>query len=307
MNTDQNNYARSQADGLDNIAPTTVQGERAWQYAKSDNFFSPEEQTDVLRQQIEPYRAQIESKLAAVGWAPEHLAKLPAIRDALFSGQQTVPLEICLTPTVKLNGSLRIVMTEAGPDIRITPSRSTLLIPEDIDGVRLSKAEQQQLYQDKALPRPFLMPDKGEYIPTYIRADVDTNTVELWRVRPEQLPTKLLGIDLTKDQQMQLAYGHPVRLSGLLDQQGEPFNATVNISASGQSLQFGDLSRLDVSLKPTGESRQQVAQNNEGAKTDINLSREASIGAPAVSHRQSEAIKELLEMEPQNKSPKLHR
>ena len=307
MNTAQTNYARTQADGLDNIAPTTVQGQRAWQYAQSDNFLSPEEQTDVMRRELEPYRAQLENKLGVVGWGPEHMAKNPEIRDALFSGKQTVGLEVCVTPEIKMNGSLRIVMTEDGPDIRITPIQPSLTIPQDISGVQLSKTEQMQLSREGALPRPFLIPDKGEYVPTYLRVDPATNAVELWRVRAEQLPTKLMGIDLTKDQQMQLAHGHPVRLTGLLDNQGEPFNATVSVSATKQSLQFADLSRLDVGLKPAQEFRQQLALNNEGAKTDINRSQEAAIGAPVVSNRQGEAIKEVLNVEQQDRSPRLHR
>jgi len=307
MNTAQTNYARTQADGLDNIAPTLEQGQRAWQYARSNNFFSPEEQADVLKKQLEPYRAELEKKLAVVGWGPEHMAKNPAIRDALFSGQQTVALEVCVTPEIKMGGSLRIVMTENGPDIRITPMEPYLTIPQNLNGIKLTDLEKLQLSQEGALPRPFLMPDKGDYVPTYVRVDQTTNTVELWRVRAEQLPTKLMGIDLTKDQQMQLAHGHPVRLSGLLDNQGEPFNATVSLSASKQSLQFADLSRLDIGLKPGNEFRQQLAQNNEGAKTDLTKSREVAVGSPVISNKQSEAIKEVLSVEPQDRSHKLTR
>lgn len=307
MNTESIDYARTQADGLDNIAPTTLQGERAWQYAQSDNFFSPEEQADVMRQQLEPYRAQLESKLGAIGWPADHLLNSPSIEQALFSGQPTESMGVFIGPDLKLYGSLRIVMTDAGPDIRITSTQLGLTIPEQINGVHLSKAEQQQLQQEGALPRPFLMPDKGEYVPTFVRVDSATNTVELWRVKAEELPTKLMGIDLTKDQQMQLVHGHPVRLTGLLDQQGEPFAATVSISAAKQSLQFADLSRLDVTLKPGQEYKQQLAQNNEGAKTDITKSREVAVGAPVVSHQQSEAIKEVLDIDPQERTAKLRR
>lgn len=307
MSTTQIDYARSQADGLDNIAPTSLQGERAWQYAKSDNFFSPEEQADVMRRQLEPYRQQLETKLAAIGWGPEHLAKYPAVGDAFLSGRQTAPIEVCLTPDLKLNGSLRVVMTENGPDIRIIPQHVVLRVPEKVEGVYLSKADQQQLTHERALPRPLSMPAQGEYQPTYLRVDPNTNTIELWRIKAEQLPTRLMGIDLTKDQQMQLIHGHPVRLHGLLDKQGEPFDATVSLSASKQSLHFADLSRLDIGLKPGSEFRQQLAQNNEGAKTDLTRSREVAVGTPAISHHQSEAIKELLEMDTQERTPKLRR
>lgn len=287
-------YARTQADGLDNIAPSAVQGQQAWQYAQSDNFLSPEEAAAVMRQQLEPYRDQISTKLAQLGYHSDYLAKFPELEQTLFSGQRTESMAVRIGPDLAMEGRLRIVLTENGPDIRITPTQRQLTIPDEVEGVRLSKGEKEQLAQEGALPRPFLLADKGEFIPTYLRVDEQTNTVELWRIRPEQLPTKLMGIDLTRDQQMQLANGHAVRLSGLLDRQGEPFNATVNISASQKELQFSDLSRLGVQLKPDNENRQQLALNNDGAKTDQIQRQEEATGHKATSNRQADVMQQLL-------------
>ena len=298
-------YARTQADGLDNIAPTTLQGQQAWQYAQSDNFLSSEEAAAVMRKQLEPYRDQISAKLTQIGYPPSHLESFPGLEQSLYSGQRTDTLHVRIGPAIEMEGRLRIVLTENGPDIRITPSQRQLTIPDEVAGVRLSKGEKEQLAQEGALPRPFLLADKGEFVPTYLRVDEQTNTVELWRIRPELLPTKLMGIDLTKDQQMQLANGHAVRLTGLLDQQGEPFNATVNISASQKELQFSDLSRVGVRLNPDSESRQQLALNNEGAKTDRTQRQEETSGQTATSNRQAETMQQLLHGsdEPQ-RSPK---
>jgi len=288
-------YAQTQADGYDNIAPTSLQGQQAWQYAQSDNFFSPEEQAAVLRRELEPYRNQIEAKLTQIGWSPEQLAKYPAIEAALFSGRQTHPLEVSVSPELKMVGSLRIVMTDSGPDIRLIPTQPRLAIPDEVEGVRLSKGEKQILAMEGALSRPIMMAHKGDYVPTYLRVDDQTNTIELWRLRPEMLPTKLMGIDLTKDQQLQLANGHAVRLCGLLDKQGEPFNATVSVNASQKELQFSDLSRLSIGLKPDSENRQQLALNNEGAKTDLTRSQEVSTGQITVNNQQREVMQQLLE------------
>ncbi|WP_461094450.1 DUF3945 domain-containing protein [Spirosoma gilvum] len=304
------NFARTQADGLDNIAPTSLQGKAAWQYAQSDNFFSSEEQAAVLRRELEPYHAQLETRLGQIGWGPDHLAKLPTIQDALFSGRQTVPLEISLGQGLKMYGCLRIVMTDEGPDIRITPLQQALTIPEIIGGVRLSPIEQQQLYREGALPRPLLVPKNGAFVPTFLRVDTQTNTVELWRVKPEQLPTKLMGIDLTKDQQLQLVSGHAVRLTGLVDRQGEPFDATVTISAARQQLQFTNINRLDMAVKPERRFTQQIAHNNEGAKTDQACSQEVAIGAPAINNSQRETVEKLLEgkqeLQPSGNKLKVH-
>lgn len=296
------NYARTQADGLDNVAPTVSQGQAAWQYAQSDNFLSPEEQAAVMRRELEPFRSQLEAKLAQIGWGPDHLATHPTIEAALFSGQQTVPLEFCLTHELKMNGCLRIMMTDNGPDIRVTPLQQTLEIPQEIGGIRLSKTEQQQLFQEGALPRPFLVPENGTFVPTFLRVDSNTNTVEFWRVKAEHLPTKLMGIDLTKDQQLQLVSGHAVRLTGLVDRQGETFDATVSISAARQQLQFSDVNRLDMTVKPDNRYTQQVAHNNEGTRTDQTRSQETAIGSPIMSNSQRETVEKLLEGKP-NQQP----
>jgi hypothetical protein len=309
MEQNQINYARTLADGYDNIAPTPIQGEHAWQYAQSDNFFSPEERADVLRRELAPHRAKIEAQLAEVGYPPESLTKFPKFASDLYSGQQTQVVTLLVGSDIELKGRLRVVMTADGPDIRITPVQPGLSIPKEAGSIQLSKAEQQQLSQQGALPRPFMLPDNGSYTPTYLRVDPLTETVELWRIKPEQLPTKLLGIDLTKDQQLQLVNGHSVRLSGLLDKQGEPFNATVSISPARQAIQFTDFNRLNVALRPDNEYRQQVTQNNDGAKTDLIRSRETALGSTTPSHHQNEMATGLAANDPgdQEKSMKMRR
>ncbi|GAA4459258.1 hypothetical protein GCM10023189_32650 [Nibrella saemangeumensis] len=291
-------YARQQADGYDNIAPTPLQGQQAWQFAQSDNFLSAEEAAAVMRRQLEPYQAQIEAKLTQLGYPPEHLDKLPQLKKALYSGQQTDLATIWLTDELKMEGRLRVILTENGPDIRITPALRSLTIPDEVGGVKLSEREKKELAEEGALSRPLLLADKGDYVPTYLRVDTQTNTVELWRLRPEMLPTKLLGIDLTRDQQLQLANGHAIRLSGLLDKQGESFTATVSISAAQKELQFTDISPIGVQLRPDQRYREQLAQNNEGAKTDLTKSQEVATGQTTVSHFQREQMQQLLEEKP---------
>lgn len=284
------NYARQQADGLDNIAPTTLQGQQAWQYAQSDNFLSPEEAAAVMRQQLEPYRDQITAKLTQIGYAPDNLAKHPQIEQALYSGQQTESLGILVGSELELRGRLRIVMTEQGPDFRFTPTQPALTIPDSVGGVRLSKNEQQQLREEGALERPVLLPENGTLVPTFLRIDPQTQTLELWRVQPEQLPTKLLGVDLTRDQQLQLVSGHTIHLMGLRDSQNEPFNAMVSLSPAKQSLQLSDFSRQNVALKADTPFQQQVALNNEGAKTDQTRGQEIRTGQSVVTNAQKETV-----------------
>ncbi len=243
-----------------------------------------------MQKQLAPYREQLDAQLTRIGHPASHIANYPELEATLFSGRVTPPVRVQLTPDIQLEGRLHIVMTEGGPEIRITPLLPYLSIPNEVGGVVLSAAEKRQLEQEGALPRPLLIPANGEYVPTYLRVDEQTNTVELWRVRPELLPTRLMGVDLTRDQQLQLANGSPVRLSGLLDQQGEPFTATVSIAAARQELQFRDISRLAPQVRPDTEQTQQLALNNEGAKTDQLRHVETKTGQAIHSHQQQEPL-----------------
>lgn len=287
-------YARTQADGLDNIAPSSLQGQQAWQYAQSDNYFSPEEQAAVMQKQLEPYRQQIQQALTDIGFSPAHLAKYPNIEADLFSGRSTQLMNVVIGEDITMRGTLRVVMTSAGPDILIKPTQPELNVPLSINGASLSKLEQRELTETGELSRPLLVPENGQLVPTYLRVDKMTNTVDMWRVRAEDLPTKLLGIDLSKDQQQMLVAGYPVRLSGLLDRQGEPFDATVRISAAEKSLNLADFSRQDVVLRPDQAFRNQLAQNNEGAKTDVTQGREIASKTTTATHQQSELLPQLL-------------
>lgn len=308
MQSAQQIYDRSQADAYDNIAPTAQQGLAAHQYTETDQFFSTEERAAVLKQQITAELPLLQQQLSRVGLTGEFFARHPDIADDLFSGRQTRLVSLYVSADVLVEGRLRIVATEQGPDIRFSPYQPQLTIPQHIAGIELSRSEQEQLARDGQLPRPFLIaqPD-GNYLPTYLRVDQQTNAVELWQVKAEQLPTKLLGIDLTRAQQLQLVNGHAVHLSGLQDQRGELFSATVSLSPLNQGLQLANLSRVDLKLTPDNKHREQIALNNEGGKTDLTRSQEQQIGAPLMTNQQREAISQVLNHKPGNHtdSPKL--
>ncbi len=301
-------HAKNQADAYDNLAPTSDQGQQAWQYAQSDSFSSAEELTAVQRHKLEPYRSQIEEKLAGIGYPPHHLAKYPELEDGLYSGKKTGILDVFVAPGVVIEGRFRVGLTENGPEIFVTPYYRQLTVPDEVNGIRLSERDKQDLIQERSIQRPFLLSDKGENVPTYLRVDEQTNTVELWRVRPEMLPPKLMGVDLTRDQQLQLAHGHAIRLHGLTDRQGEPFDATICISATRKELQFSDFNRLSVNLKPDKDFRQQLALNDEGSKTDLTRSREIRSGGTITSNYQDETLSRKLDYDADHapKRPKQH-
>lgn len=276
METPNAQIARTQADGLDNIAPTAVQGAAAWQYAATDGFLSNEEASAVLRRQIEPDRSLLQNKLDSVGITRDFLKDNPAVENALFSGQPTPGVTLQLANDLQLQGRLRIALTPAGPELRVTPVHPALTIPDKVAGYDLNQQEKDELQRQGYVQKPLQVAQGSDlFVPGYLRVDPQTNTVDLWRVRPDMLPTKLLGVDLTRDQQSLLANGHPVKLSGLLDNQGQSYNGTVSLSPAKGTLQLSEVTREQVAIKPMDErDRQQVAHNNEGAKTDLTRSQE---------------------------------
>lgn len=295
MENQLKNFARAEGDNLSHNAPTPAQGKKAGEYAQSDNFLSPEERTAILKKDIEANRPALETRLAQIGYTSEFLNKHPKVEEALFSGKPTQVLDINVSQTIQMSGRLRIAMTENGPELRFTPQLSKPLIPDEIRGLQLSSFDKQKLEKEGALDRPFMIPGKDGLTANYLRLDRETNTLELWKVKPEQLPSKLLGIDLTRDQQLQLVSGHPLRLTGLLDKQNEPFSATVSLSGATKGFQFANVDRQEISLKPDAGYKQQVAQNNEGAKTDQTRGQEIRTGQTTTTNNdQQELMRKLL-------------
>lgn len=287
-------FAQTRADEIDNIAPTPLQAGAAWQYALTDNFLSIDEQSAVLRRQIEGDLPLLQNKLSEVGITSAFLAANPQVEEALFSGRPTPIVTVILPNDLELSGRLRIVATDQGTQLRITPVMPDLTIPDRVGDLQLTRQERQDLEQKGFVEKPIQIAENGSFVPAYLRVDKETNTVDIWKVRPEMLPTQLLGIDLSREQQLQLAAGYPVRLSGLKDRQGEPFDATLSVSAAYKGLQVSNISRQDVTLKPDEKNRQQLAQNNEGAKTDQVRILEEKTGVTTVANAQKETIKRLL-------------
>ncbi|GAA4464806.1 hypothetical protein GCM10023189_44570 [Nibrella saemangeumensis] len=288
----ENAYARTQADGLDNIAPTPLQAGQAWQYAVTDGFVSAEEASAVLRRQLEADRSVIEKQLANVGITKEVLTANPDLEKVLFSGQRTELVTIRLSDDLELTGRLRLVITPSGPDLRITPYYPNLTIPEKVEGYQVTPLEKEELTQYGATQRPMmLLEPNGSYVPAYLRVDPLTNTVDLWRVREDQMPRKLMGVDLTRDQQLSLAGGFPVKLEGLKDGQGESYTATVSLSVAQKALH---LSEVTPQINPDQKHKEQLAQNNHGAKTDQTRHLESEAGHTTVSNAQKETIQRLM-------------
>ncbi|MFD1140818.1 DUF3945 domain-containing protein [Larkinella insperata] len=284
-------FARSQAEAIDNLAPTQQQAAAATQYAITDGYLASAEQEAIIKQ-ISAERAQLQKKLDEVGITREFLAANPDVEKALASGKATSVLILELPNDLQLQGRLRIAITEQGPQLRVTPVHETLLIPDRVGDIRLTQQEREELKEKGFVHQAIQMPEKGGFVAGFLRVDKETNTVDVWRVNPETLPSKLLGIDLTRDQQIALACGHAVKLSGLKDQKGEPYDATVSLNVSRQSLQFSDLSRPGVSITTEDKFKPQLALNNEGAKTDQVHGLEQKTGHTITSNAQQNTIKQ---------------
>ncbi|MFR4276449.1 MAG: DUF3945 domain-containing protein [Bacteroides thetaiotaomicron] len=85
-----------------------------------------------------------------------------------------------------------------------------------------------------------------------------------------RIPKKLLGVDLSEDQQSKLRENKAVYVQGMVkDGKGEPFNAYVKVNTEKSKLDFfkwnpDRAKKQGAEVKPANESKTQVAVNSQG-------------------------------------------
>ena len=298
-------FAQTQANSLDNIAPTTLQAKMAREYSLTDHFLNMEEQSTVLQREIDGDRPLIKTKLHEIGISPALLATRPEIEKALFSGRSTPVLSIQLPNDLAMQGRLRVEMTEHGARLRVTPVLGELKIPDKVGDLPLTPQEKQDLQQQGFLERPLQVSQNGSFVPAYLRVDSETNTVSSWKVRPDMLPNQLFGIQLTREQQLQLAAGYSVQLIGLKDPQGDYFEATVAVSVEKQGLRITSTKPMKLQVRPGENPEQQLIKpTDQTGKNPVRKPNETSV-TPSVDSTPNEKLTRLLSAE--EELPQQHR
>jgi hypothetical protein len=84
-----------------------------------------------------------------------------------------------------------------------------------------------------------------------------------------RIPSKLLGVELSKEQQSQLRENKTIYVTGMKDKAGEPFNAYIKVNAEKEKLDFykwnpDKAKKQGAEVTPGNNSKTQVAVNSEG-------------------------------------------
>lgn len=170
----------------------------------------------------------------------------------------------------------------------IALSADRVRIPDEIKGVKLSDEQKKELSEGKSIYVEGMTSKTGKHFNANLQFNADKRSIEFRFGSPKQsqgqqqdsrkaeaqekrqgvrIPKKLLGREVSPEEQAKLKEGGTVYMEGLKDKQGQPFNAYVRANFEKDKFDFfkwnPDKSQAKE-VTPDNASRTQVAVNSEG-------------------------------------------
>ena len=232
----------------DVLAPHKVDTTKYEQVAAQQAQETPPEPEKEEKRQDEKYRpideAQVDSEAFERLWG----VKIEDLRQAGYLdrmlGHGKSPLVTCY-PEI---GGVRFPV-EARLSLRENPDGTVSLVPHPLrrepdlksyENIEFTDADRESLKKTGNLGRVAEVLDKntGELVPSYISLDRQTNETISVPVSALRIPDEVKGVKLDKEQQEALAAGKGVYLEGMTSKSGKRFNATIQINADKQGLDF---------------------------------------------------------------------
>lgn len=160
-------------------------------------------------------------------------------------------------------------------------------IPNEIKGVSLDEKQKKGLAEGKAVYLEGMKSKNDKEFNATVQINADRRSLEFKfdnanKLTKEQsqkqdqtdgvklrIPNKLLGADLSSDQQTQLKSGQTIYVTGMKDKAGESFNAYVKVNTEKEKLDFfkwnpDKAKKQGAEVTPDNTSKTQVAVNSEG-------------------------------------------
>lgn len=158
-------------------------------------------------------------------------------------------------------------------------------IPNEIKGITLNELQKKDLAEGKSVYLAGMTAKNGNEFNATVQINADRRGLEFKfdnanklsqeqrqsnkQEQPQEnkfrIPTKLLGVELSKEQQDKLKENKTIYVTGMLDKKGEPFNAYIQVNTEKEKLNFF---RWDPDkakkVTPDSNSQTQVAVNSEG-------------------------------------------
>ena len=169
----------------------------------------------------------------------------------------------------------------------IALSADRVRIPDEIKDVKLSDEQKKELSEGKSIYVEGMTSKTGKHFNANLQFNADKRSIEFRFGSPKQeqrqrqapegqeqteqkelrVPKKMLGRDISPEEQAKLKAGETVYMTGLIDKKGEPFNAYVRPNFEKNKFDFlkwnPDKSQAKE-VTPDNTSRTQVAVNSEG-------------------------------------------
>lgn len=189
-------------------------------------------QWEQVSAQLKPYgitRQQLEESGQLTNFLNGRKTGLLGFNRA-FGGQQA-----------SLTGKLYIVNTpDRGPRVHVQPQQQRLVVPEVYLGHTFTEEERQRLNEKGELGKQVELKDHrtGQPFKAYIGVDKETNALQVYRRDRLTIPTTIKGVRLTPEQQESLEKGDAIRLTGMVGENGQRFDANIQISAAKKGFRF---------------------------------------------------------------------
>lgn len=106
-------------------------------------------------------------------------------------------------------------------------------------GVEFSEEDKKQLRETGNLGRTAeVTPKNGEPFNAFISVDPQTNELIALKADRIRIPTEIKGVELSPQQQADLANGKAVKVEGMLSKKGTTFDAAIQVNAEKRGIEF---------------------------------------------------------------------
>jgi hypothetical protein len=174
-------------------------------------------------------------------------------------------------------------------------------IPNEVKGITLSEQQKKDLSEGKGIYLEGMTSKNGKEFNATVQINADRRGLEFkfdnanklsqqqsntsqqdqsqQQKKTFRIPTKLLGVELSKEQQDKLRENKTIYVSGMLDKKGEPFNAYIKVNAEKEKLDFfkwnpDKAKKQGAEVTPDSNSKTQVAVNSEGKTNEATMKNE---------------------------------
>lgn len=232
----------------DVLAPHKVDTTKYEQAAAQQVPETPPEPEKEEKRQDEKYRPIDETQVDSEAFERLWGVKVEDLRQAgcweRMLGHGKSPLVTC-HPEI---GGVRFPV-EARLSLPENPDGTVSLVPHPLrrepdlksyENIEFTDSDRESLKKTGNLGRVAEVLDKntGELVPSYISINRQTNETIAVPVSALRIPDEVKGVKLDKEQQEALAAGKGVYLEGMTSKSGKLFNATIQINADKQGLDF---------------------------------------------------------------------